>query len=79
MDLVLRDFLPAHIVIPVPFLIEWVLCEADVMAESKCPIMVDNTMQVIARIDLESVSYETSTRRKGRQIQITNREVNQVL
>ena len=57
-ELLLGDFLPVEVVVFVPFAIECVLCEGDIVSKAKSTIVVHHSMQVILSLYIECVLEE---------------------
>ena len=58
MKLIFGNLFTTQIIVSVPLFVELVLDEADVVAEAKRSIVVDNSMQIIQRLDLQRVLEE---------------------
>ena len=52
MQLFLGDFVAIEIIVSVPFVIERILSEADIVAEAESAIVINHAVQIISWFDL---------------------------
>lgn len=79
MELILANFLTTKVIIAVPLIVKLISHEADIVTKAECTIVVDNSVQIVQRLNLECVLEEFCIATILGRIKVPYREIDEIL